>query len=227
VGEEWWNNRVENVRFNLCDTSFRADGVGGASVNNIFDHCYSNNPLTLGYRINAFKNTVWLNCNFGGNPQFNTRYLWFGTNCYNMKVIGCNFEGATIADGDAGIVIWSRSTVSFDSCNFFANKTGGTTSFEIQARENSVVSIKDCRTINQGEGMRGVNAINSAKVIVWNSPGMDNIQSFSSIPPVRVDELIDKVENGIIVKEIGGGVYEAGQLIPVNATGYSHVVVWM
>lgn len=164
VKDIWWNNTVENVRWNRCQYSLYGDGVGGLTINNLFIRCYSNEPLKTGYHLLAFKNTTFLACNFGGHPTLETKYLYLSTANNSLKFIGCNFEKIILAANDAGLEVWSTTTATFEDCTFVNNK-GTTNGFEIKLRDTSVVTLINCNQIQPGTNIKQIEMVNSAQLI--------------------------------------------------------------
>ncbi|MBX9954123.1 hypothetical protein H7T43_04245 [Peribacillus simplex] len=193
VGAVWWNNTVENIRWNNCDYSFYGDGgTGGQCINNLFLRCYSNEPLTNGYYIISFKNTTWYSCNNGGTSTKSSSYMHL-INSKGMKLIGCNFENILLAQDDGGIVVWSDSLVSLDGCSFVNNKgVNGAISYELVSRDEAIVKVDNCFSIQKGFGMKDFCSINDSKIIYENSPNMTLVTNLSSIPMVNMDSIINQ-----------------------------------
>lgn len=184
--ERWWMNTLENVRFNLCDISFRGDdSTSGTSLNNIFSHCYSDRPVTGGFRMSGFKNTVFLNCNAGGRKgvdDTSTYAYYFGTNCKGMKIVGGNVEHH-VASSTGLIECRSGSSISIDATNFFNLEGEAGDGWLIVARDISKVDVQNCNVIQSGTNLRGIYHINDSQLYVNNNDDLLNdIDSLSTIP---------------------------------------------
>jgi hypothetical protein len=196
VGQIWWLNTLENVRFNSCDFSFHGSASGGQSINNVFFKCYSNQPITTGFHLVGFKNTVFYSCNFGGIGSTVSKFVELFTNSRAIKFIGCNFEHGIFSSGDAGVVVWSGSEAAFNSCSFNANSgLAGAAAYEIRGRDTSTITVDNCFKVAQHANMLDFYTQNSSKLTFANSPLMGTSASASSNPIIDQSSIINLAKN--------------------------------
>lgn len=163
--EIWWNNTLENVRFNSCAYSMYCDSTGGQSINNVFIRCYSNAPTVEGYHLEAAKSYTFIDCNFGGHPTNSTKYVELFSNSKGILFIGCNFESAIIPASAGGITVWSASQVTIMGCSFASNSGASATAYEILARDTAIIKLENNYQITPGANISQVALQNNAQII--------------------------------------------------------------
>ena len=90
-----WQSKFEEVRFNLCGYSiYQEDSFGHTSMQNIFDHIYSNNPYFGGLRINNMQ-AEFINLNMGSSNE--SAYLMNIERSSNLLFTVPNFEHAYVS----------------------------------------------------------------------------------------------------------------------------------
>ncbi|MBX9954139.1 hypothetical protein H7T43_04325 [Peribacillus simplex] len=230
VKDIWWNNTIENVRWNRCRYSLYGNGTTGKTIVNLFLRCYSNEPETTGYHLLGFKNTVFLSCNFGGHPTLETKFLYISTMNQGLKFIGCNFENITVTSNDAGIEIWSNSSVTFEDCIFTSNKAKNI-GYEIRMRDSSYVILINCNQLHPRENIKQVEMLNSSRLVnlsnnfndVTHANGSAAISKVFNTTAPRIIQTLPLTLNGdqqeqLALRYENGGRLVAARLIYTEAT---------
>jgi hypothetical protein len=190
MGNEWWNNILQNVKMNFCDISFNHTGTDGNGINNLFIKCYSNLHKSMGWNLGTMKNCKWLVCNNGGDPATENYHMIFNGNCAGMSIDSCNFEGGNFGQDLAGIIVYGASTAKLDNCTFISSELAGaaTRAFEVMAREESIVTVEDCIALTQGSGISDFITMNTAELKLRNNKYMDAILNNSTVKPLNMDK---------------------------------------
>lgn len=217
--ETWWNSTLENVRFNSCAYSFVCDGVIGQSINNLFLRCYSNEPTIMGYKLSAVKAWTFIDCNFGGHQTNSTQYMQFPSTCYNVKLIGCNFENAIIPQNIGGIEVFSSSSVTLSGCTFVSNDGAAANAYEISARDSSKVMIDGFYQLQAGTNIKQLSLSNSAQVILLDDSITDITHASGTTATTKVNSISKpRKARSMASLDLSGGVQNSLILVP-SVTG--------
>jgi hypothetical protein len=212
---DWWNNTLENVRFNSCAYSFMGDGSDGQSINNVFIRVYSNQPTIMGYKLSAIKAWTFIDCNFGGHPTLTTQYMQFPSTCYNVKLIGCNFEQIIIPANAGGIEVWSGSMISISNCTFINNNGTAAYAYEIAVKESAKVIIDSFYQYQNGSNIKQLGMFNSGQVTLVDDSLTDVTHATGSTATTKVNALgKPRKVRSMEALQLNGGVQNSLVLVP-------------
>lgn len=183
--DAFWMNTLHNVRANECGWTFYNDGSNGTSINNLFSHCYSDRPTIGGFRLRSFKNTEFLNCNFGGRKGFDnvpTRAVYLTTNSDAILMTSCNFEHH-IAPVDGMIYADGSSSLTLSSC-IFPNIDGLDSSnigFLVHSAGSAWIKLENCRELGSGPNVRPIKSTSYGRIGgSFNDPYFDDFEDNSN-----------------------------------------------
>lgn len=150
-----WQSNFKEVRFDTCGYSiYQDDAFGHTSMQNIFEHVYSNNPYFGGLRINNMQ-AEFINLNMGSEHE--TAYLMDIERHSNLLFTVPNFEHAYVsANRKEVIMIKDFSNVTILNPSFKDLITTDSTLLAwVGVYNNALVKIQNHKIYQTGSVLLG------------------------------------------------------------------------